>query len=62
MYWILATLAEAWLGLGDDAQAQGFAAKAAALTPPPPQWMIDSSRDQIERLRKLLATRPLQTT
>ena len=61
MYWILATLAEAWLGLGDDAQAQSFAAKAAALTPPPPQWMIDSSRDQMERLRKLLATRPLQT-
>jgi hypothetical protein len=60
-YWIFATLAEAWLGLGDEAQAQAFLAKAAALDPPPPQWMRDTTQEQLKRLRELVANPPLTT-
>ena len=58
-YWILSTLAEASLGLGDEAQAQICLAKAAALDPPPPQWMIDTTQEQLTRLRQLVANPPL---
>jgi tetratricopeptide (TPR) repeat protein len=59
-YWILATLAEAFTGLGEDAKAQEWLDKALALDPPPPQWMIDSTQQQLTNLRKLLADSPLE--
>jgi hypothetical protein len=57
-YWILATLAEAWVGLGDDPQAQTYVAKAAALNPPAPQWMVDTTQEQLKKLRELVANPP----
>jgi len=57
-YWILATLAEAWAGLGDDAKSQEYVEKARTLIPAPPQWMISSSGGQLKELRALLANPP----
>src|SRR5688572_11130432 len=59
-YWLLATLAEAWTGLGDEAKSQEYLKKALALDPPPAQWMIDSTQDQLTKLRALLANSPLK--
>lgn len=76
-YWIKATMAEAYTGLGDDPKAQelleaaravdmsvpGFDAQPkAAMEPartPPPEWMIQTTADQLARLRGLLAKSPL---
>jgi hypothetical protein len=55
-YWILATLQEAAVGLGDDAAAETFAAQAAALSPP--AWMLTTTAEQIAKLRALLARPP----
>jgi len=33
MYWILATLAEGWFGLGDRVKAQSYIDQAAKLDP-----------------------------
>jgi hypothetical protein len=52
-YWILATLQEAAVGLGDLTSARGFAEQAAALHPA--GWMLKSTADQIDKLRMLLA-------
>ena len=54
-YWILATLAEAWTGLGDETKSQEYLKKAIALDPPPPRWMIDSTAEQINQLQKLIS-------
>jgi hypothetical protein len=53
-YWVLATLAEAWTGLGDDAKSREYQNQALALEPRPPQWMIDSTQEQVKGLRKLI--------
>jgi len=57
-YWILATIGEACLGLGDEAkgQAQLEAAYAAA----PEKWMADTTREQIADLKLMLAKSPLK--
>ena len=56
-YWVLATVCEAKVGLGDgDAQRQLAAAYAAA----PEAWMADSTREQIAKLQALLADPPLK--
>jgi hypothetical protein len=55
-YWILATLQEAAVGLGEEDAAAGFAEQAAALTPP--AWMLETTATQIARLRQLLAQPP----
>jgi hypothetical protein len=60
-YWVLATLAEAWTGLGDEAKSQEYQNEALALDPPPPQWMIASTQEQLQKLRALLADSPLKT-
>jgi len=59
MYWILATLAEGWFGLGDKAKAQSYLDQAAALNPAPADWMKDSSAQQLARLETYLANSPL---
>lgn len=51
-YWLLATMAEAWLGLGEEAKARQFLAEAN--TQHPAKWMLDTTTDQLDRLRKLL--------
>jgi MAP3K TRAFs-binding domain len=58
-YWALATMAEAYLGIGDDAGAQqkldeAFAPASVA------QWMKESTREQLDKLRRLLADSPLK--
>jgi hypothetical protein len=53
-YWVMATLAEAYCGIGDEAKYQEWIAKANHVAPE--SWMIDSTREQIERLRALQAT------
>ncbi|MBV8330804.1 MAG: DUF4071 domain-containing protein [Verrucomicrobia bacterium] len=59
-YWVLATLAEAWTGLGDETKSQEYLNQALALNPPPAQWMIESTQEQLKKLRGLLADSPLK--
>jgi MAP3K TRAFs-binding domain len=58
-YWVLATEAEAYLGVGDEANAQrkleeAFAPASTA------QWMKESTREQMDKLRRLLTDSPLK--
>ena len=55
IYWVHATLAEAFLGLGDEAASAQWLQKANALTPAPAAWMRESAATQFDNLRKLLA-------
>jgi hypothetical protein len=57
-YWALATLAEAWTGLGDEEKSQSYMNKAKALKPPPPKWKIESTEEQLQKLRELLTNSP----
>jgi hypothetical protein len=52
-YWVLATLAEAWTGLGDEAKSQAYQRQALAFNPPPAQWMVSSTQEQLNKLRGL---------
>jgi tetratricopeptide (TPR) repeat protein len=55
-YWIKATMAEAYTGLGDDAKAQELLEAAPSSVP---DWMTQTATDQLARLRVLLAKSPL---
>jgi hypothetical protein len=57
-YWVLATMAEAYLGAGDEDAATQKLAMADALKPA--QWMKDSTAQQLKRLRELLVDSPLR--
>ena len=57
-YWVLATLAEAHIGREDEAMGQQLLAQAFAIAPEP--WMKQTTQDQIEKLRTLLAASPLK--
>jgi hypothetical protein len=57
-YWVLATLAEALLGVGDEAAAQKKLEDAFAAAPEP--WMKESTEEQLKQLRRLLAESPLK--
>lgn len=57
-YWVLATQAEAYVGLGQDEQAAQILAAAYATTPN--ASMRDSTDKQLTKLRELLAINPLQ--
>lgn len=56
-YWVLATLAEAHLGLGEDEQAEQHRTKAYAVASA--DWMKQATQDQLDQLRALLANSPL---
>lgn len=58
-YWIIATIAEAYVGLGNQAQADAYLAQAAASSGSQP-WMRDATLQQLENLRKVLQNSPLQ--
>lgn len=76
-FWIMATMSQAYAGLGDDTKADELLDEAKKLdlatptpssagqpAPPPvpvpvPQWMIDSTVEQLEKLRDLLKKSPL---
>lgn len=55
-YWVLATLRETAVALGDPAAAAGWERQAAPYADAP--WMIRSTEDQIARLAPLLADPP----
>jgi tetratricopeptide (TPR) repeat protein len=57
-YWVLATQAEAYFGMGDEANAEKKLEEAAAVAPA--DWMKESTREQLEKLRALLADSPLK--
>jgi hypothetical protein len=51
-YWVLATMAEAHVGLGEESMAQEPLKRAGSLGQP--QWMTQSTEEQLARLKKLL--------
>jgi hypothetical protein len=51
-YWVLSTLAEAAVGLGDEPACQKWLQESYALNPDP--WMIESTQTQLATLRRLL--------
>jgi hypothetical protein len=57
-YWVLASMAEAYLGIGDEVEAQQKLDEASAAGPA--QEMIDTTREQMDNLRPLLADSPLK--
>lgn len=73
-FWVKATMSQAYAGLGEDAKANALLDEAKKLdlavptpqatTPPAPvpvpQWMIDSTVEQLEKLRQLLQKSPLE--
>jgi tetratricopeptide (TPR) repeat protein len=56
-YWILATQAEAWIGLGNEAEADKCLQQADAYAD---DWMRDSTKQQIDALKVLLKNSPLE--
>jgi hypothetical protein len=59
-YWVLATMAEAYLGIGDEAEFKKWIRKAYSASPT--GWMKKSTDTQIAKLRKLLEKPPLAHT
>ena len=57
-YWVLATLAEAHIGLGEEAPGQQRLEEAFGAAPE--QWMKQSTQDQVDKLKALLAASPLK--
>jgi hypothetical protein len=57
-YWALATVAEAYFGLGDEAQGQQKLDQA--LTAAPEEWMKETTLKQIGSLKELVADSPLK--
>jgi tetratricopeptide (TPR) repeat protein len=57
-YWVLATIGEAYLGLGDEKQSQEWLDKAFAVAPE--EWMEKSTREQLAKLKLLLDKSPLK--
>jgi hypothetical protein len=58
LYWIRATMAEAYLGLGDTTSAQQIL-NIAKGQPDVASWMIQSTDEQLSKLESLLAKSPL---
>ena len=57
-YWVLATMAEAYLGMGDQAGTDRALGEAFKIASKP--WMKESTEDQMKKLRGLLADSPLR--
>jgi tetratricopeptide (TPR) repeat protein len=57
-YWVEATKAEAYLGMGKTAEADAIYEKAYASAPA--AWMIESTKEQREKLEALLDKSPLK--
>jgi hypothetical protein len=56
-YWVLATMAEAYTGLGDEAKAEQTLKDAYSIATE--EWMKDSTREQLGKLKLLLDKSPL---
>ena len=57
-YWVLATLAEAQIGLEEEALGQQRLEEAFAVAPEP--WMKQATQEQVDKLKALLAASPLK--
>ena len=57
-YWVVATKAEAYLGMGRTTEAEATYEQAYAFAPAP--WMIESAKEQRGKLEPLLADSPLK--
>ena len=57
-YWVLATMAEAHLGLGEQEQSQHRLEQAIAGAPEP--WMKEATQEQCGKLENLLKNSPLR--
>ena len=57
-YWVMATMAEAYLGMGDQAGSDRTLEDAFKIASA--QWMKDTTKDQMNKLRALLANSPLR--
>jgi tetratricopeptide (TPR) repeat protein len=57
-YWLLATMAEAYLGVGDEANADESFREAAAVASA--DWMKESATEQMDKLRGMLNDSPLK--
>ena len=57
-YWVMATLAEACFGVGDAVEGQCRLDEALAAASQ--GWMSKTTRDQIDKLKQLLADSPLK--
>ena len=57
-YWVLATMAEAYLGVGDEGRAEHKFQEAVGVATA--GWMKESTEEQMAKLRKLLADSPLK--
>jgi hypothetical protein len=57
-YWVMATLAEAYAGIGDETEAQKWYAEA--LKGASVQWMREMMQEQGNKLRELLSRSPLK--
>ena len=51
-YWAMATMAEAYFGLGDKSQSDSLMEQASAIAPE--SWMAGGTREQIAKLAKLM--------
>ena len=58
-YWVLATMAEAYLGVGDEKSATQMLHEAEAVASA--SWMKASTLEQMDKLRSLLAESPLNS-
>jgi hypothetical protein len=54
-YWVMATMAEAWAGLGEESKTQESLLQAKALGPS--DWMVETTEKQLVALKKLLEAR-----
>jgi hypothetical protein len=57
-YWVLATMAEAHLGIGDEERADRKLKEAFEVASA--KWMKDSTQEQMDKLRALLVDSPLK--
>src|SRR4029077_15141613 len=57
-YWVLSTLAEAYVGLEQEAPGQQRLDEAFAAAPE--EWMKQSTQEQVTNLKALLASSPLK--
>ena len=57
-YWVVASKAEAYLGIGKMAEAEDTYQQAYSFAPA--SWMIDSTKDQRAKLEPLLKEMPLK--
>jgi tetratricopeptide (TPR) repeat protein len=57
-YWVMATMSEAYLGLGDEPHAEQEVERARTVASE--AWMHEATREHLEKLRSLLADSPLK--